>query len=370
MAQKIISGENSAKKIPELLKQLKSRKFMLVCGNSFDSLSVSKVFCNINIPFVRFGGFTPNPTYDQVVDGIELFNSEGCDTIVAIGGGSAIDVAKCIKLFCRMDKTRLFYDQPFTDTGIPLIAMPTTAGTGSESTRFSVIYYKGEKRSVASEYIIPDYAILESEVLFGLPIFQKKCTLLDALCQAIESAWSVNSTEESIAFAKTAIEIILKYEKEYIEENTPLAAEKIMLGSNLAGRAINITQTTAPHAMSYKLTTLFGIPHGYAVALTLPITFAYMLENTAQCSDTRGEAHLKQVFSVIADAFGVSSPKLAIESFKSLLCRYDLPKLSATNEQFCILANSVNTERLKNNPVPLNLEVIRKIYERALKDDT
>ncbi len=129
--------------------------------------------------------YTPNPLYEQVCGGVNLFNKEQCELIVAIGGGSTIDVAKCIKLYCKMDSRINYLKQETFDSGITLIAVPTTAGTGSESTRHAVIYYEGVKQSISHTSIIPDYAVLEPSVLKTLPVYQKKCTMLDALCQAM-----------------------------------------------------------------------------------------------------------------------------------------------------------------------------------------
>jgi len=115
-------------------------KPLLVCGHSFDKLCIKEEVKRIIPNHVLFHDYSPNPTYEQVCKGVDTFNLEGCDSIVAIGGGSAIDVAKSIKLFCKMEKDRPYVEQNYQETGIKLIAIPTTAGTGSESTRFSLLY--------------------------------------------------------------------------------------------------------------------------------------------------------------------------------------------------------------------------------------
>lgn len=367
--QTIVHGKGSYKQLADILKKLGSKKFLLVCGkNSFDALNIQK-FIDVECPkYIRFSDFSPNPKYEQVCKGIEVFNSNGCDAIVAIGGGSAIDVAKCIKLFCKMDSNENYLKQDFIDTEIPLIAVPTTAGTGSEATRYAVIYYNDEKQSVTHHSIVPDYAVLDSSLLKTLPLYQKKCAMLDALCQGIESWWSVNSTDESKGYSKMAVETIMQNWRQYIFEGDENAAEQIMLGSNYAGRAINITQTTAPHAFSYKLTSLYGIPHGHAVAVCLPVIWLFMLNHMDKCFDSRGIAYLSDIFMEIANAMGVNSPSDAIELFKDMLCEMDLkqPVSVDRDKELYVLSSSVNPIRLKNNPIALNDGVIVKVYNNVV----
>ncbi len=368
MPQKIINGKDSAKQIKNILNTLQSKKYLLVCSPSFQHLSVSKYFIETNIPYITFSEFTPNPLYEDICKGTNLFNLEKCDTIVAVGGGSAIDVAKCIKLFCRMDSKNNYISQEYKDSGVPLIAVPTTAGTGSESTRYSVIYYNGEKQSVTHNSIIPDYAILDSSVLKSLPIYQKKCTLLDALCQGIESWWSVNSNEESKLYSKIAVETIINHMDSYIYDNDEAAAGQIMLAANYAGRAINITQTTAAHAMSYKLTSMYDLPHGHAVALCLPHVWKHMINNSAKCIDPRGERHLMDVFKEISNSLGAKDPEGAVYLFEEILIGLEIDRPNTDNfEDIRILSKSVNITRLKNNPVYLSKEAIQCMYEAIVK---
>jgi alcohol dehydrogenase class IV len=117
-----------------------STKVLLVCDSSFPFLNIKDEIEGMPVPYVKFDDFTPNPLYEDVCKGVDLFNIAKCDTILAVGGGSSMDVAKCIKLYCKMDKNNLYLEQEYKDTGVKLIAIPTTAGTGSESTRYAVIY--------------------------------------------------------------------------------------------------------------------------------------------------------------------------------------------------------------------------------------
>ncbi len=367
--QTIINGQKSYEKIAEVLKELGCKKYMLVCRPSFFKMGLNEYFDGLDIPHIYFNDFTVNPKYEEICNGIEHFKKEKCDALVAVGGGSAIDVAKCIKAFCNMPSGEVFYKQELKDTKIPLLAVPTTAGTGSESTRFSVFYHKGEKQSIGPEFLVPEYAFLDYTLLYSLPEYQKKCTLLDALCQAIESWWSIHSTDESKTYAKTAVEKIMSNYKAYIFENCPNATEEIMLGSNYAGRAINITSTTSAHAMSYKMTTLYGIPHGHAVGVGLSHIWEYMLEHLDCCTDTRGKDYLLEIFKDISVSMGGKTASCGAKIFKDLLSEIGIDGPVASKEELTVLASSVNVGRLKNNPVELGLDALYYLYSKITKND-
>lgn len=359
MAQIIYNGIEN---LPKALEG--SSKVLLVCDSSFPYLNIKDAIESISTPYVTFSDFTPNPLYEDVCKGVDLLNAERCDTILAVGGGSSLDVAKCIKLYCKMSKDRLYLEQEYKDTGIKLVTIPTTAGTGSESTRYAVIYYDGKKQSVTHGSIIPNVAILEPKVLKTLPVYQKKCTMLDALCQGIESWWSVNSTDESKILSKEAVETIMQWWHEYIFDNTDESAKAIMHAANLAGQAICITQTTAAHAFSYKITSMYKLPHGHAVAVCLPVIWQFMIDNMDKCIDRRGQNYLFEVFSSIAKAMGCNSSSSAISVFVQMLNDLQITKPFSSNkeEEISILSQSVNPIRLKNNPVELSKEVIRNLY--------
>ena len=364
MAQEIVMGASAHEKLADIIREKKIHKLLLVCGGSFDRLYFRDYVMSMDTQLVRFGGFSPNPKYEEICAGLELFRSEGCDGILAVGGGSAIDTAKCIKLFSVLDPDKVYIEQDFQPCDVPLIAIPTTAGTGSESTRNAVLYYQGKKYSVGHDCTLPDYAILCPEVLRDLPDYQKKSTMLDALCQGIESWWSLRSTEESVEYARAAVDKVMENYRAYLAGDSAAAAE-IMLGANLAGRAINLTATTAAHAMSYKLTSLFRIPHGHAVAMALPEVWEYMLRNTEQCADPRGAEHLRRVFADIASAMGCEDAPAAVRRFRDIMEELEMPILrGVTDEQLDLLASSVNLQRLGNNPVPLDLSALRSLYER------
>ncbi len=351
-------------------------KVFLVCDSSFPYLNIKDDIENMGVPHVVFSDFTPNPRYEEVCKGIDTFQITKCDTLLAVGGGSAIDVAKCIKLAVLAAEGNDAIIPPLVNTRVqcdgtklPFIAIPTTAGTGSESTHNAVMYYEGAKQTVTNDGILPDIAILEPKVLKTLPLYQKKCTMLDALCQGIESWWSVNSTEESYEYSRKTIEFIMDNWRKYIFENDDEAAAKIMLGANYGGRAINITATTAAHAMSYKITSLYKLPHGHAVAVCLPEIWQYMIGHMEKCFDTRGSEYLSDIFNRIAVAMSFQTPSEAIAKFRNMLQEMDIqnPASEHLPSDINLLTSSVNPIRLKNNPVELDVETIKQLYEIIVK---
>lgn len=367
--QSVLVASEDYKELDRYFSEKQIKKPMLVCGNSFKRLRIKDYFDSIydrlGTEIVYFSDFCPNPQYESVVKGVEKYNSESCDGIIAVGGGSAMDVAKCIKLYSDMDHTFNYLEQDIVPNDIPFLAVPTTAGTGSEATRFAVIYYQGKKQSVSHVSSIPDTILFDATLLKDLPLYQKKATMMDALCHSIESFWSVNSNEESTEYATQAIELILNNREDYLKGNAA-SDEKMLKASYLAGRAINITQTTAGHAMSYKLTTLYGISHGHAAVLCNQKLLPYMIENTDKCIDSRGQNYLTDTFGRLAEVFGCSSLEELPRVFDTIVDELELERPEATQEQFGILKNSVNPDRLKNNPVLLSVEAIDYLYHLIL----
>lgn len=373
--QKIVNGITQ---LPEILKEVGCKKLFLVIDSSYPFLNIKDTIEALPVEEkVKFSNFTPNPLYEQVCKGIELVKSSNCDTILAVGGGSAIDVAKCIKLAVLAEEGNAAIIPPLVSqrlpidgAKIPFIAIPTTAGTGSESTHNAVMYYEGTKQTVTNDGVLPEYAVLEPSVLKTLPLYQKKCTMMDALCQGIESWWSINSTDESKVYSKKTVELIMANWHKYIFENDDEAAAQIMLAANYGGRAINITQTTAPHAMSYKITSLYGLPHGHSVAVCLPEVWQYMIEHPEECIDKRGCNYLKAIFVEITKAIGTYTPAEAISAFREMMQEMELgsPKSENRDADLEMLSNSVNPVRLKNNPVKIDGENAFLLYNSIIND--
>lgn len=373
--QQIINGIAN---LPMILKEVGCKKLFLVIDSSYSFLNIKDSIETLAVDAkVKFSEFTPNPLYEQVCNGIKLFKTSHCDTILAVGGGSAIDVAKCVKLAVLAEEGNAAIIPPLVSQRlhidgslIPFIAIPTTAGTGSESTHNAVMYFEGSKQTVTNDGVLPDYAILEPSVLKTLPLYQKKCTMMDALCQGIESWWSVNSTDESYHYSRKTIELIMANWRKYIFEGDDDAASQIMLAANYGGRAINITQTTAAHAFSYKITSLYNLPHGHAVAVCLPEIWEYMIDHMDKCIDVRGQKYLDDVFLQISKAMGCHTPKQAISVFRQIMKDLNLNNPIAVNRdaELLLLSTSVNPVRLKNNPICLTEDIINILYKSIIND--
>ena len=306
-----------------------------------------------------FTDFELNPKLEDVERGIEAYRECQPDLVIALGGGTAIDLAKLIgSLAVQAASARDIATgrASIESTGKSLMAIPTTAGTGSEATHFAVVYVDGEKYSVAHPSLLPRYAVVDSRLTASLPKRITAATGLDAFCQAIESMWSVAATEESMRYATDAARLAFGNLVTATNSPTPETREAMSRASHLAGKAINITKTTAPHALSYALTSRHGVPHGMAVAITLTSMLAFNAEVTDEdCNDPRGADAVRDRIARILSGLGTDNIEDASASIKSLLTQINCPTTFdsvgiQTSDELKYIVDSVNAERLSNNP--------------------
>ena len=315
------------------LKKLNSVKPFVV-ADIFLAKDIKKKLPNAVVVFSKF---TSNPKYEEMLEGLKLFKENNCDAIVSIGGGSCIDVAKVIKLSSGADLSKDIptFKQDYKYTDIKHICIPTTSGTGSESTRHAVLYLDGVKQSICNSAILPEYVILCPKFIVTVPLYQKKATMMDALCQCIESLWSRKGNKDSRKYALQGLKLFRDNYKGYLDLDND-SIKNIQLAANFSGKAINISETTAAHAMSYKITSLYGIPHGHAVAICMNAIF-----NNCKVRTKYKDIDVKELFNEVMNYFKLD---------KSV----DIDK-SKLNE----LVDSVNPVRLKNFPYRIN---IKKCY--------
>lgn len=362
--------EHCGKEMGLLLRQLRVRRILLVCGRSFYRLPVRGMMETLDYgqetAVTYYQDFSPNPKYEDILGGVEVFRKNGCDCVVAVGGGSAIDVAKGIKLLASLDRGEDYLKQEITANEIPLFAVPTTAGSGSEATRFAVFYRNGNKHAIEHESALPQYVLLYPDNLLSLPDYQKKATLCDALSHAVESYWSLRSSAESRKLSEKAMCMVLDSMEDYLENNAD-ACKEMLSASNLAGQAINMTKTTAAHAMCYQLTTVFGISHGHAVMLCLPEVWKHMEENLDRCIDKRGQRYLRETLNSLAHCLKQDNPDMAIRFLQTLRSKFGFSLSRRAGDDLAVqLADSVDAERLGNFPVMLTRGDLYRIYSGIL----
>ena len=272
--------------------------------------------------------FSVNPKDEEALTGVQLLLETKPDVMIAIGGGSAMDMSKLIRHYAA--------ERGYV---VPLWAIPTTAGTGAEATHFAVVYKDGVKNSVEADDILPDIAILYAPFTYDNNAYLTACTGFDALAQAIEAYWNPKATDESRQYSIRAIDMIYQQLPKCIAhpEQTDLR-DKIQQGAYWAGRAINITKTTAPHAFSYVFTSKYGYPHGHAVALTFPF---FMQLN--------GTQDLFELLGMYAEN--------VIQQMESYICSLGLSLQLPEMVDVSSALQAVNMQRLSNNPVEVTPKI-------------
>jgi len=373
---KILTGIGTLSQLSDIRAEFKANKIMLVTGKASYSASGAKSVVDAALQddtVVHFSDFNVNPKIEDAERGVAQAIEAGVDLIVGVGGGSVMDMAKLIKAFYthpEKSKELAKGEVAMTDPGIPMVLIPTTAGSGSEATHFAVVYIGLDKYSLASQLLLPDSVILDGSLIKSASPYQKACNGLDALAQAIESAWAAGSTEQSREYSFRAVTLCVKYLKEVLAIGVNNdALQGMMEASNLAGKAINISKTTAAHAWSYAITSHYNIPHGHAVWLTLPHIFElHATAAASDVSDPRGATHLNIIMNELLNIWGITSADKSAAKLRqylqSLSVESDLAKLGAdTEEKREFLSKQVNIQRMSNNPVGLTLRKINHIFQ-------
>lgn len=369
IVQKAFRQEN-LNELKSLVSSVNYQKVFLVRGNNSYFNSGSKHFIDELLDgnhVVSFSEFNTNPQLSDLIKGINLFCQEDFDIIIAIGGGSVIDMAKLISVFAHQNSN----DIEAVVTGkkelfaknTPVLGIPTTAGSGAEATEFSVLYIDKTKYSVAHRLMRPQFVYLSYEFSMSASKYLAACTGLDAFCQAVESIWNINASEESMKYALEAIDLVWNNLSDSVNKNDALAKSKMQEASFLAGKAINITKTTAPHALSYAFTSYYGISHGHAVSLSLPFFFEFNYHVSGEdCLDSRGINSVKERIEKTMNLLNLNINNVRnglTQFFNSVGINIDIHKLIPNFEQATII-DHVNIERLNNNPRKVNKKDIEE----------
>ncbi len=352
--QKVIRGRSKIRETGKLAEKLNMHRPMIVGLEPLTS-----VFLRGNPAYADrpvFSAFHANPDLSDAAEGAERFRESGCDSLISVGGGSSIDTAKAIKALLQDPAEKAAKNQLTEGTDLPHIAIPGTAGTGSEATQFAVVYADGRKVSLDHEKLLPDGVILDASLLDTLPDYHRKACALDALCHGIESFWSRAATDDSRVHAFLAILGVLDNLKAYLAGD-PHAAEEMLDASYQGGKAIQMTRTTAAHAMSYQLTKHFGIAHGHACMITLPALWELMAE----------QEDLRDVLTDLSGKMRLGSPLIPPRMFRGMLSALQLAIPEIPDEDTMqMLVETVNPQRLGNHPMTLTPEQIRAVYLKSM----
>lgn len=375
MNQKVIFGPGKIQTLDTILSNYAAQRIFLVTGNRSFILSGAEKSIESTLATRSFKHFVVSstlPDLREVQRGLECFQQEPFDLILAIGGGAVLDIAKLIGIFSEQgasSKKIVTQAHPLAPRKIPFVAIPTTAGSGAEATQFAVLYIDKIKHSIAHPSIRPDAAIVDPNLTFSVPLRLAASAGLDVLSQGIESYWSVNANEQSKEFASQAIRLANLSVVSAVTQRVPTACADISRAALLAGQAINISRTTAPHALSYTLTAHFNVSHGHAVFLSLGEFLVNNEEITSQdANHPLGTEHVRKTIREICELLGVPDTKAACNHLRGLAeamgVETSLSALGITKTYFDLIAQNVNPERLTNHPRKLSTKTIRSIVER------
>ena len=282
--QNIIVGRGSMAKLPEVAKKLGGKHAFIISGPYLKKMGlVEKAAESLRAEGILVDDFTDiegNPSVTTVEAATEAFQASGADFIVAFGGGSPMDVAKAVGVVAKYGGSITEYEGAHKVPGkiIPLVALPTTAGTGSEVTAFSVItdHSRDYKLTVFSYELLPAYAILDADLITTAPASVSAACGIDAFIHAEEAYISTASSPFSDAMAEKAMELIGENIRRFVANRTDVeAAEAMMVGSLFAGIAFSFARLGNVHAMSHPVSAFFDVPHGVANAVLLPVIAEY-----------------------------------------------------------------------------------------------
>ena len=323
-------------------------------------------------PVSRFSDFAPNPNWNALTQAMTVAHEMKADALLAIGGGTAMDLAKLTAAAMELGGCEALwthYQQGLlseqTRPATPLLAIPTTAGTGAEVTPFAVLYRDGVKHSIAGPALKPDHAILDPLFLSQLPPAIIADTGLDAACQAMESLWSNRTSSESEGFAWAALKLAATDLMPAVQRQNPASLAQMLIASHRAGQAISLTTTTAPHALSYGLTSYLDIPHGQAVATLFgPIFAATGDMPTETCRHPHGTRFLATRLDEIAAVWGQTAAEFPVwwRQFLSEDLHVPSQPLSIPPALVEQLASNVNPDRLVNHPRTFAPNEIAALY--------
>jgi alcohol dehydrogenase class IV len=380
MTPEIIFGTNSLSQIGESLLRLGAKKVFVVSDPGVVNAGwveyAVRYLKDCKLDYYLWAEATPNPKDYEVERGVDAYRESGCNAVIGIGGGSAIDAAKAIALLATNDGTIHQYEgvdlvaRPLP----PMVMVPTTAGAGSEVSQFSIIVdsKRKVKMTIVSKSLIPDIAIIDPQTLMTKDARLTANTGMDALTHAIESYVSLAATPLTEGYSLQAIRLVAKYLRPSVaSQHNREAKEAMAMASLQAGIAFSNSILGAVHAMSHQLGGLLDLPHGEVNAILLP----YILEFNLISSPKK--------YRNIAAAFGenvnglslTAAARKAITAVKELASDLGIPDslsdLSLKEEQIDFLSqNAVHDACMITNPRDMEAADVKMLFRKALGSDS
>ena len=383
MAEKFVLNETSyfgkgaRKELSEEIQKRGFKKVFLVSDKSLVEAGVTakveEVLNNAGIPYTLYDEIKPNPTIKNVLDGVDACKNSKADLIVAVGGGSSIDTAKGISIVMtnpeRADIKSLNGASNTVNRGMPLIAMPTTAGTAAEVTINYVITDEDAKIKMVcvDPNDIPILAIVDSELMASMPKSLAAATGMDALTHAVEGYITKAHNDMSDMFHMKAIQMIFKYLPLAVNEKDPVAVEKMGMAQYIAGMGFSNVGLGIVHSMAHQLGAVYDTPHGIANAMLLPIVLEY---NGEVCYERYKD--ILKVLGYPADNYTKEELiKTLVERVRDLGEEVGITQTikdyGAKEEDFSMLADKAMEDPCKpGNPRETSKEDFIALYKKAM----
>ena len=368
-------GKGAINEIPSIVKN-KGFTHVFVCSDpdlvKFGvTAKVTDLLDNEGIPFTIYAGIKPNPTIENVKDGVEAFKACGADSIITVGGGSSMDTAKAIGIIITnpefADVRSLEGVTPTKNHAVPTIAVPTTAGTAAEVTINYVITDTEKERKFVcvDEHDIPEYAIVDPDMMSSMPKGLTAATGMDALTHAIEGYTTKAAWEMTDMFHLEAIKLIAKHLRGAVQ-NIPEDREGMALAQYIAGMGFSNVGLGIAHSIAHTLGAHYDTPHGVACAMMLPIVMEYNQEFT-------GEKYRE-----IARAMGVAGVdgmtqneyrKAAVDAVKQLSADVGIPAVNdkVKEKNLDQLASDAFADACRpGNPRDTNIDDLKALYKKIM----
>lgn len=372
--QNIIVGKGSLAKLPEVAEKLGGKKAFIISGPHLNKMGIVKSCQDaMKEKEIKSSSFTEtegNPSVETVDKAAAAFKESGADFIVALGGGSPMDVAKAVGVVAKYGGSITEYEGADKVPGdiIPLIAVPTTAGTGSEVTAFSVItdHSRDYKLTVFSYKLIPSYAILDAQLLTTAPASVAAACGIDAMVHALEAYISTAASPFSDAMAEKALELIGANIRSYVANRGDIAAaESMLVGSLFAGIAFSWARLGDVHAMSHPVSAYFNVPHGVANAILLPTIVEYNM-----LADKGKYFKIYNYIAALPVAPDKFTPDMLVDEILELNEALGIPaglsEAGVTKDKFDAMADdAMKSGNIAVNPRSTTKKDILALYEKA-----